>query len=68
MTRVLRYLAEEYEFLHRIKAKYIGAMIYPTMLFVVAIGAVFLLFTQILPGIFDMVSSFGNVQIPAITL
>lgn len=67
LTKVLRYLAEEYEFLAKIKSKYISAMIYPVMLFVVAIGAVFLLFTQILPGIFDMVSSFGNVKIPPVT-
>lgn len=67
LTKVLRYLAEEYEFLAKIKSKYISAMIYPCMLFIVAIGAVFLLFTQILPSIFDMVSSFGNVKIPPVT-
>jgi type II secretory pathway component PulF len=55
MTKVLKYLAEEYEFLNKIRSKYIGAMIYPTLLFSVAILAVFLLFTQILPGIFDMI-------------
>lgn len=67
LTKVLKYLAEEYEFLAKIKSKYIGAMIYPVMLFVVAIGAVILLFTKILPGIFDMVSTFGDIKIPAIT-
>jgi type II secretory pathway component PulF len=56
MTKVLKYLAEEYEFLNKIRSKYIGAMIYPTLLFSVAILAVFLLFTQILPGIFDMIA------------
>ncbi|MBP6256766.1 type II secretion system F family protein [Patescibacteria group bacterium] len=49
MTKVLKYLAEEYEFLAKIKGKYIGAMIYPSLLFSVAILAVFLLFTNILP-------------------
>ncbi len=67
MTKVLKYLAEEYEFLHKIKSKYIGAMIYPTLLFSVAILAVFLLFTQILPGIFDMIAWFPGVKIPAMT-
>lgn len=67
LTRVLKYLAEEYEFLHKIRGKYVGAMIYPALLFVVAIGAVLLLFTKILPGIFDMISSFPNVTIPPVT-
>ena len=67
LTRVLKYLAEEYEFLHRIKSKYVGAMIYPSLLFSVAILAVFLLFTKILPGIFDMIASFPNVTIPPMT-
>ena len=67
LTRVLKYLAEEYEFLNSIKSKYIGAMIYPTLLFSVAILAVFLLFTQILPWIFDMVTQFGDVKLPPTT-
>lgn len=67
MTKVLKYLAEEYEFLNKIRSKYIGAMIYPTLLFSVAIFAVFLLFTQILPWIFDMITWFPGVQIPAMT-
>jgi type II secretory pathway component PulF len=49
MTHVLKYLAEEYEFMAKIKSKYISAMIYPSLLFSVAILAVFLLFTRILP-------------------
>lgn len=68
MTHVLKYLAEEYEFLAHIKSKYIGAMIYPSLLFTVAIGAVFLLFTQILPNIFELVSAFPDIKLPATTL
>lgn len=67
MTRVLKYLAEEYEFMHKIKTKYTSAMIYPILLFVIAIVAVFFLFTKILPGIFDMVLSFGNIDLPPTT-
>lgn len=67
MTKVLKYLAEEYEFLNKIRSQYIGAMIYPTLLFGVAIIAVFLLFTMILPGIFDMITTFPGVKIPAMT-
>jgi len=43
-------------------------MIYPSMLFAVAIGAVFLLFTQILPNIFELVTAFPNIKLPATTL
>ncbi len=67
MTHVLKYLAEEYEFMAKIKSKYISAMIYPSLLFGVAILAVFLLFTRILPWIFDMVESMPWVDIPAMT-
>jgi type II secretory pathway component PulF len=67
MTKVLKYLAEEYEFLNKIRSQYIGAMIYPTLLFSVAIIAVFLLFTMILPGIFEMITTFPGVKIPAMT-
>lgn len=67
MTHVLKYLAEEYEFLAQIKSKYVGAMIYPSVLFTVAILAVFLLFTKILPWIFDMVATMPWAKIPAMT-
>jgi len=67
MTKVLKYLAEEYEFLNKIRSKYIGAMIYPALLFSISILAVFLLFTQILPWIFDMIEWFPGVKIPAMT-
>lgn len=64
LTRVLKYLADEYEFIHNIKSKYVSAMIYPSLLFTIAILAVFLLFTNILPGIFDIIVQFDGVQIP----
>lgn len=67
MTHVLKYLAEEYEFMHKIKSKYISSMIYPVLLFLIAILAVYLLFTKILPGIFDMVTWFGDINLPPTT-
>ncbi|USN55285.1 MAG: hypothetical protein H6765_01450 [Candidatus Peribacteria bacterium] len=57
-------MADEYEFIHNIKSKYVSAMIYPSLLFTIAILAVFLLFTNILPGIFDIIVQFDGVQIP----
>lgn len=67
MTHVLKYLAEEYEFMHKTKARYIGAMVYPVLLFSIAILAVAMLFTKILPGIFDMVAGFNGVKLPLTT-
>lgn len=67
MTHVLKYLAEEYEFMYKIKSKYQSAMIYPGVLFSVTILAVYMLFTKILPGIFDMVAWFQNVKLPPTT-
>jgi general secretion pathway protein F len=43
-------------------------MIYPSVLLSVTVLAVYLLFTKILPGIFDMVSGFNNVKLPPTTV
>lgn len=67
LTLVLKYLAEEYEFLHNIKTKYMSAMIYPGVLFSMAIISVYVLFTKILPGIFEIVTQFDAAKIPATT-
>jgi type IV pilus assembly protein PilC len=67
MTTVLKYLANEYEFLQRIRNKYISAITYPALLFVICTIAIYALFTGILPGIFDMVKQFEGVEIPATT-
>jgi len=67
MTHVLKYLAEEYEFMYKIKSKYTSAMIYPWVLLTITLLAVFMLFTKILPGIFDMVAWFNNVVLPPTT-
>ena len=67
LTLVLKYLAEEYEFLHNIKTKYKSAMIYPWVLFGMAIISVYVLFTKILPGIFEIVTQFDAQNIPMMT-
>lgn len=67
LTHVLKYLAQEYEFLHMIKNKYTSAMIYPAFLFLVSLGAIYILFTSVLPGIFDMVEQFNITSIPPTT-
>lgn len=67
LTLVLKYLANEYEFLSSMKSKYISALMYPVLLFVVSCIAIYALFTTILPGIFDMITQFEWVEIPTVT-
>jgi len=64
---VLQYLAQEYEYLHMIKNKYTTALMYPAFLFSIALVAIYLLFTNVLPGIFLMVEQFDVAQIPPVT-
>jgi len=64
---ILQSLASEYVYLKDIKNKYIGALIYPAILIVVAIVAVFALFLLVLPGIFSIAESFQNLDLPWIT-
>ena len=66
LPNVLESLSSEYAYIHEIKQKYIGAMIYPAILIVVSIAAVIYLFGFVLPGIFDTLS--GSVEkLPTIT-
>lgn len=67
LPTVLTSLATEYEYTADIKNKYIWAMIYPVILFLVAIVAVISLFTLVLPSIFSIADSFQNLQLPRAT-
>jgi type II secretory pathway component PulF len=64
---VLAALATEYEYTNDIKNKYVGAMIYPVILLLVAIVAVISLFSLVLPSIFSIADSFENIQLPRAT-
>ncbi|MEI8009219.1 MAG: hypothetical protein WCI00_07815 [bacterium] len=64
---ILQSLATEYVYIKEMKNKYIGALIYPAILIVVAIVAVFALFLLVLPNIFSIAESFQNLQLPWIT-
>lgn len=68
MVTVLHHLADEYEFLYDTRSKYISAMIYPSILLVLSIAAVFFLFLFVLPSIFDMVKWMEWAQIPWYTM
>ena len=64
---ILQSLATEYVYIKEMKNKYIGALIYPAILIVVAIVAVFALFLLVLPNIFSIAESFQNLQLTWIT-
>lgn len=64
---ILQSLATEYIYIKDMKNKYIGALIYPAILIVVAIVAVLALFLLVLPNIFSIAESFQNLQLPWIT-
>ncbi len=58
LINVLRFLANEYEFLRTIKGKYTSAMIYPVLLVTLSVVAVLFLFLKVMPQIFDLVANF----------
>jgi type II secretory pathway component PulF len=58
MITILKSLAREYEFLSAMTSSFVGAMIYPGILFTLSVGGMFFLFTKILPGIFQIVKDF----------
>jgi len=68
LATILKSLSEEYVFMSDIKNKYIGALIYPMILIIIAIVAVITLFRFVLPGIFSIATDFNTVQLPWITL
>jgi type II secretory pathway component PulF len=67
LPMILQSLATEYVYVKDMKNKYIGALLYPAILIVVAIVAVFALFLLVLPNIFSIAESFPNLQLPRIT-
>ncbi|MCX6823792.1 MAG: type II secretion system F family protein [candidate division SR1 bacterium] len=67
LPMILQSLATEYVYVKDMKNKYVGALLYPAILIVVAIVAVFALFLLVLPGIFSIAESFQNLQLPWIT-
>jgi type II secretory pathway component PulF len=67
LPMILQSLATEYIYIKDMKNKYVGALIYPAILIVVAIVAVLALFLLVLPNIFSIAESFQNLQLPWIT-
>ncbi len=67
LPMILQSLATEYVYVKDMKNKYIGALIYPVILIIVAIVAVLGLFLLVLPNIFSIAASFNNLTLPWIT-
>lgn len=67
LPMILQSLASEYMYVKDIKNKYVGALIYPSILIVISIVAVFALFLLVLPGIFSIAEWFDNLQLPFVT-
>lgn len=65
---VLKSLADEYSYLGETKNKYIGALMYPIILIILAVVSVFALFMFVLPGIFSIADSFTGINLPWTTL
>lgn len=67
LVNVLTSLSREYHFLRTLQWKYISALTYPVLLFVISIIAVFVLFINILPGIFSIAQQFPGIEMPLVT-
>jgi len=67
LAEVLASLSQEYSYINTIKNKYIWALLYPSILVIVAIVAFIWLFAIILPEIFKVVASFPGVEMPTTT-
>lgn len=66
LPEVLWSLASEYGFLNKTQKEYMWAMIYPAVLLILSVVAVFALFIFILPSLFSLVTDF-NTEVPFVT-
>lgn len=67
LPMILQSLSNEYVYIKDMKNKYIWALMYPMILIVISIVAVFALFLLVLPDIFSIAMSFQNLELPWIT-
>jgi type IV pilus assembly protein PilC len=63
---VMRRMAEDYEKEFKMQKRVSGAMVYPTLIIIVAVVAVTFLITSVLPRFVEMFAS-ANVELPAAT-
>lgn len=67
LPKILKQLADEYEELYLIKMKYITAMMYPAILILIIVLALYVIFSLILPWFINIISSFHWVDLPLST-
>ncbi len=67
LVQTLQSLAHEYQFINKIYNQYMGALIYPIILIVIAVGAVIALFAFVLPAIFSITEQFEWLELPTMT-
>lgn len=67
LVEVLEYLANEYTFLYETRNKYMGAMLYPIVVFLVSIVSLFVLVRFVLPSIISIVNEFNAASMPLST-
>lgn len=67
LPRILKQLADEYENLYIIRSKYIWAMMYPSILILIIIGALYVIFQVILPWFIETIAWFPDMDMPAST-
>ena len=58
LVKVLNYLWWQYEFLNETKKKYIWAMLYPILLFLLSIIAIIIILIYVMPGLLSIVEDF----------
>ncbi len=67
LIKVMKFLADEYEFLLEVRQKYVGALIYPFILLVAWIWAVYIIFAVVMPSLVGILDSFWTVEIWGVT-
>jgi len=63
LIKVMKFLANEYEFLFDVRQKYIGALVYPFILILAGIAAIYVIFAIVMPSLLGIIDSFGNVEL-----
>ncbi len=58
LVNVLQYLSSQYEFLNETRKKYFGAMLYPVLLFFLAIIAIVIILIYVIPNLLWLVQDF----------
>ncbi len=67
LIKVMKFLADEYEFLLDVKQKYVGALIYPFILLLAWVGAIYVIFAIVMPSLMGILDSFWATEVGGVT-